>query len=104
MKVGSFWGEQWLPLHRAIFNPGFLPSEESFTPTSIRRQEMNGFDFIGHVGPLDGNSSDRVTVRTPIAVEFEFWKLAAQQSLSLAVEIFSGRGIEVFAVTENSDL
>jgi|SRR5665213_2063521 len=104
MKVASFWGEQRLPLHRTIFNPGFLPSEESFTPTSIRRQEMNGFDFIGHAGPLDRSSSDQVTVRTPIALEFEFWKLAVQQSLSLAVEIFSRRGIEVFAVAENSDL
>ena len=47
--------------------------------------------------PLVGSSLDQITVRTPLVVEFEYWKLEAHSNLNLAAEVFNDRGVSVFA-------
>ena len=49
------------------------------------------------VRPVDGTSHDRLTVRSPLVVEFEYWKLAAHTCLDLAAEVFNEHGVNVFA-------
>ncbi len=44
----------------------------------------------------NGSSRDQLTVRTPLVVEFEYWKLAAHTSLSLAAQVFNEHGVNVF--------
>ncbi len=44
-----------------------------------------------------GTSQDRITVRTPFVVEFEYWKLMAHTALDLAAEVFNEHGINVFS-------
>lgn len=53
--------------------------------------------------PQDGSSQDRLTVRAPLVVEFEYWKLAAHVSLSLAAEVFNDHGINVFSTVMFAD-
>jgi lipopolysaccharide transport system ATP-binding protein len=48
------------------------------------------------VRPQSGALKDRITVRTPLLMEFEYWKLSAQSSLELGVEVFNEHGINVF--------
>lgn len=55
------------------------------------------------VRPLSGVSKDPITVRTPLAVEFEYWKLAANTSLDLAVEVFNEYGINVFTTVARGE-
>jgi lipopolysaccharide transport system ATP-binding protein len=45
----------------------------------------------------DGVASDPITVRTPLVVEFEYWKLSASASLDLGVEVFNEHGVNLFA-------
>jgi lipopolysaccharide transport system ATP-binding protein len=49
------------------------------------------------VRPQHGSSKDRLTVRTPLVVEFEYWKLEAHTVLGLAAEVFNDHGINVFS-------
>jgi lipopolysaccharide transport system ATP-binding protein len=53
------------------------------------------------VRPLIDDLCDELTVRTPFAVEFDFWKLSAGSCLSLAVEVFNEQGVIVFATAED---
>jgi lipopolysaccharide transport system ATP-binding protein len=48
------------------------------------------------VRPQDESSEDRLTVRTPFVVEFEYWKLTAHSCLDLVAEVFNDHGINVF--------
>jgi lipopolysaccharide transport system ATP-binding protein len=48
------------------------------------------------VRPLNGSPEDQITVRTPIVVEFEYWKLVPQGILDLGVDVFNERGIHIF--------
>ena len=48
------------------------------------------------VRPQHGEIHDQITVRTPFAVEFEYWKFTANTSLDLGVEVFNEYGINVF--------
>lgn len=49
------------------------------------------------VRPQNGSSQNLLTVRTPLLVEFEYWKLAAHTCLDLAAEVFNEHGVNVFA-------
>lgn len=46
--------------------------------------------------PLNGSSDDQITVRTPLVVEFEYWKLAAHTRLCLSAEVFNEHGVNLF--------
>jgi lipopolysaccharide transport system ATP-binding protein len=49
------------------------------------------------VRPLDGSSEKHLTVRTPLSIEFEYWKLKERSPLKIAAEVFNEHGIIVFA-------
>jgi len=49
------------------------------------------------VRPQHGESHDKITVRTPFVVEFEYWKFAANTILDLGAEVFNEHGINVFS-------
>lgn len=51
----------------------------------------------------DGSSHDRITVRTNIVVEFEYWKLAEHTSFDLAAEVFNEHGLNVFTAAQLSE-
>jgi hypothetical protein len=55
------------------------------------------------VRPLNGSPPDQLTVRTPLVVEFDCWKLTAQSRLDLAAEIFNEHGVSVFATAEKRE-
>jgi lipopolysaccharide transport system ATP-binding protein len=42
------------------------------------------------VRPLNGSAADRITVRTPFVVEFEYWVLVAPVSVELSVNVYDG--------------
>jgi lipopolysaccharide transport system ATP-binding protein len=45
----------------------------------------------------DRSAKGQITVRTPLAVEFEYWKLKASSCLDLVAEVSNEHGIVVFA-------
>jgi lipopolysaccharide transport system ATP-binding protein len=49
------------------------------------------------VRPLNGSPGDQITVRTPLEVEFEYWKLFAGGSLELGVNVNNEHGILLFS-------
>jgi lipopolysaccharide transport system ATP-binding protein len=49
------------------------------------------------VRPQHGSSQDRLTVRTPLVAEFEYWKLAPHSCLDLVAEVFNEHGVMVFS-------
>jgi len=44
----------------------------------------------------DGSGSEPITVRTPIAIEFEYWNLEPGAYLNLSLNVFNEQGIVVF--------
>jgi len=55
------------------------------------------------VRPLNGSPDDSITVRTPLVVEFEYWKLFAGGSLELGVNVNNEHGILLFSTGWPSD-
>ena len=49
------------------------------------------------VRPQNGHSTDTLTVRTPLVVECEYWKLDAQATLDLGARVFNEHGVNVFS-------
>jgi lipopolysaccharide transport system ATP-binding protein len=48
------------------------------------------------VRPLNGSPADRITVRTPVVVEFEYWRLVPQGTLELSVYVYNEHGALLF--------
>lgn len=48
------------------------------------------------VRPENGTSKDAITIRTPIALEFEFWNLVPRAQLNLSLHLKNEREITVF--------
>jgi homopolymeric O-antigen transport system ATP-binding protein len=46
--------------------------------------------------PMDGASSDHITVDTPIALEFEYWNLKPNARLNLSLNVYNDHGIKAF--------
>ncbi len=76
----------------------WLPAFKDVVHESI--ETAPGNDFIrlhrARVRPLDGSPTDQITVRTPLSLEFECWKLSAQGSLYFEAEIYNEHGVMVF--------
>lgn len=49
------------------------------------------------VHPQNGYPTDTLTVRTPLVVEFEYWKLNSQANLDLGARVFNEHGVNVFS-------
>jgi lipopolysaccharide transport system ATP-binding protein len=92
-SVTSQYLQQWLPAFKEVIHEDIetAPGNDWFRLHRARTR------------PLDPAFSDQLTVRSSFAVEFEFWKLAAQCHLVLAVEVFNEHSVEVFATAENAE-
>jgi lipopolysaccharide transport system ATP-binding protein len=55
------------------------------------------------VRPEGGLPSDPITMRTPIALEFEYWNLVQDASLNLNIHVVTEQGITAFASASVSD-
>ena len=51
------------------------------------------------VMPSDGSPKTHITVRKPLIVEFEYWKLEERSCLDLVANVWNEHGIMVFATT-----
>jgi lipopolysaccharide transport system ATP-binding protein len=87
LSVTSSYLRKWLPAFKEVVH-----DEIAAAP---------GNDLIrlhrAQVRPVNGVPQDPITVRTPIAVELEYWKLAAHTCLDFAIEIFNEHGVSIFA-------
>jgi lipopolysaccharide transport system ATP-binding protein len=86
-SVTSHYLQKWLPKFKEVIHDDI--------------ETAPGNDLIrlhrARVRPQHGESQDEITVRTPFVVEFEYWKLTANVSLDLGVEVLNEYGIRVFA-------
>jgi len=48
------------------------------------------------VRPVNGTPADRINVRTPFVVEFEYWNLAPHMEVVLDVKVYNENGILIF--------
>ena len=48
------------------------------------------------VRPLDGSGVNPITIRTPFALEFEYWNLQPDAHLNLSLHVYNEQGIMVF--------
>ena len=85
--VTSRYLKNWLPAFKEVV---YNDIESAPGNESIRLHRAR-------VRPQFGEVHDQITVRTPFAVEFEYWKLTGNTSLDLGVEVFNEYGITVFA-------
>ncbi len=84
--VTSRYLQKWLPtLAEVVYeNPETAPGNEwiRLHRTCVR--------------PQNGQSQDQLSVRTPLVVEFEYWKFAANTRMDLSAEVFNEHGVNVF--------
>jgi lipopolysaccharide transport system ATP-binding protein len=48
------------------------------------------------VRPEGGSPSDPIDVRTPVAIEFEYWNLRPDAQLNLSLQVYNSQGVMVF--------
>lgn len=84
--VSSHYLQQWMSASTEVIyeDIGSAPGNEMFR---LRRV---------CVRPLNGSPSDLITVRTPLVVEFEYWKLVPRVGLDLGVDVYNEYGIHLF--------
>lgn len=46
--------------------------------------------------PMEGSTTDHITVDTPIALEFEYWNLKPNTRLNLSLRVYNERGVMAF--------
>ncbi len=87
LSVTSRYLQNWLPVFKDVVHDDI--------------QTAPGNDLIrlhrARVSPLNGDSVDQLTVRTPFAVEFECWKLTDEGGFTFVAEVYNEHGINVFA-------
>jgi lipopolysaccharide transport system ATP-binding protein len=85
-QVTSSYLKNWIPASTEVIYDDIAsaPGNEVFR---LRR---------ACVRPLKGSPADRITVRTPFAVEFEYWKQNAQVNLEMAVNVYNEHGTHLF--------
>jgi homopolymeric O-antigen transport system ATP-binding protein len=85
-QVTSRYMKNWLPSFQEVVydDPKTAPGNEMLR---LRRV---------CVRPQSGAPGDTITVRTPIAVEFDYWKFDANSCLDLGAQIFNEYGVNVF--------
>lgn len=76
----------------------WLPKSKDVVYEDIKTAPGNDIVRLRRVciRPQNGTSGDRITVRTPFVVEFEYWKLAARINLDLVAEVSDEHGLNVF--------
>ena len=88
--VTSRYLQHWMPVFKEVVHDDM---ETAPGNDAIRLRKAS-------VRPLHGSSQEQITVRTPLAVEFEYWKLTANTSFDLAAEVFNEHGVTVFATAQ----
>ncbi len=85
-QVTSRYLQNWIPASNEVIHSDInrAPGNELFR---LRR---------ACVRPVDGSTSDPITVRTPFVVELEYWKLASNSILDLCVDVYNERGVYLF--------
>ena len=86
-KVTSGYLQNWITASTEVVYPDIANAPGTDT-IRLRR---------ACVRPLHGSPRDSITVRTPIIVEFEYWKLDAQESVTLEVNLHNEHGIHLFS-------
>jgi lipopolysaccharide transport system ATP-binding protein len=88
--VTSRYLQNWLPAFTAVVHDDMATAP--------------GNDFLrlrgARVRAQDGTSQQQLTVRTPLVVEFDYWKMAAHTGLDLAAEVFNEHGVNVFTAAK----
>jgi lipopolysaccharide transport system ATP-binding protein len=72
---------------------------ERFWPESPQRNETE--DVWLHclrVRPVEGSSTDRITVHTPIAIEFEYWNVDPSARVSVSFSLYNERDVLLFDI------
>jgi lipopolysaccharide transport system ATP-binding protein len=92
-SVTSRYLQNWLPAFNDVVHDNIetAPGNEMIRLRCAR------------VRPLNGIATDQLTVRTPLVVEFECWKLSAHSKLSLAAAVVNEHGVSVFVTAENRE-
>jgi lipopolysaccharide transport system ATP-binding protein len=92
LSVTSRYLQNWLPAFREVVHDDIKTAP--------------GNDMIrlhrARIRPLNGSFGDQLTVRTPFAVEFEYWKLTPHTRLFLAAQVYNEHGVSVFAAADSS--
>ena len=93
-SVTSRYLRDWIP----VFKERVYPQIESAPGNEIFRLHR------ARVRPLSDDTNNVITVRTPLVVEFQYWKLSARTVLTLLVGVFNEHGIHLFntAVVEEA--
>jgi lipopolysaccharide transport system ATP-binding protein len=87
-KVTSHYLQNWIPASTEVVH-GDMASAPGNEMIRLRR---------ACVHPLNGSPADRITVRTPLVVELEYWKLGAQDnSLDLGARVYNEHGTLLFS-------
>lgn len=89
-SVTSRYLQKWLPAFKEVFYG------DIDTAPGNEMVRLHG----ARVRPLIGTSADELTVRTPFVVEFEYWKLTANASMDLSVEMYNEHGVIVFTTAK----
>jgi lipopolysaccharide transport system ATP-binding protein len=76
----------------------WLPAFTEVVHEDIRTAPGNDMIRLhrARIRPMDGSPVDRLTVRTPFVVEFEYWKIALNASLDLGAALFNEHDVNVF--------
>lgn len=89
-SVTSRYLKEWLPAFREVIH------DDMATAPGNDVVRLRG----ARVRTQDGTSNDWFTVRTPLVVEFEYWKLTANTRLHLVAQVFNEHDIHVLATAE----
>lgn len=89
-NVTSRYLQNWMTRFSEVLHEDFenAPGNETVRLRSAR------------VYARDDVRDDYFTVRTPLVVEFEYWKLSGNACLDLSVEIYNEHGINVFTTVQ----
>ncbi len=85
-SVTSRYLQNWTPRFKEVLHEDI----ETAPGTDIVRLRS------ARVRSQNNPNQDRITVHTPLRIEFEYWKLDASANLDIFVEVFNEHGINVF--------
>jgi lipopolysaccharide transport system ATP-binding protein len=88
--VTSHYLQNWMPAFQEVIHEDIstAPGNELVRLRSAR------------IRLRDASPGDRLTVRTPLVVEFEYWKMTPGVCLDLAAEVFNEHGVNVFTTAQ----
>lgn len=84
--VTSRYLQDWIPASTDVLYPE-LTTAPGNDMIRLRRASVR---------PANGCASDRITVRTPFVVEFEYWALVPNIALDLWADVYNEQGLHLF--------